>query len=80
MKRIIKWLKDTWKKAQSNPEHKRRMAEIEEYWDEKTKYVHRRALLLGVLLGFLLGVFFTTGVFKHLYLLYPEILSSVIYW
>lgn len=30
--------------------------EIEEYWDEKTTFVHRRAFLIGVALGMFLGV------------------------
>lgn len=29
---------------------------IEKYWDKKTLFVHRRALLTGVFLGYVLGL------------------------
>lgn len=32
----------------------------EKYWDKKTLFVHRRALLVGVFLGFILGVISTS--------------------
>lgn len=53
-------------------EFKREMAEdrkrIDEYWDEKTMFVHRRAVKWGTILGILLGMFIGASIVLMIYL------------
>lgn len=57
-----------WNKSWEEIEeaYKKDIERINKYWDAKTLFVHRRALILGTLCGFGLGVSFMAFVFTVL--------------